>query len=573
MKLVCGIKLTHDGGLALIDTTSGTARLLAAAETEKRANGLRHADLTNADLIVEALADEGLVPDDLGQIVVDGWGKSASSEGLVLSGQPGPRVVRTGPYRQSDDQTPPLHAYHPDTSLPLAGAEYRYASYRHIEGHLAGAYLTSPAAQEGRPAAVLVWDGGAFPELYLVDPDRARVSYLGPIFRIPGSIYSGFSCNVPPFLPDPGWDDRQHHDFHLTMPGKVMAYAGLGQVREEFVAEVIRQLARLDGCWDAPARAFPAVEAAASRLRLTGADILAGFQEAIARLLVEGLGRAVSSLRLPTGTLCFAGGSALNIKWNSAIRDSGLFGSVWVPPFPNDSGGAIGTACAHLMATGAFGGLDWSVYAGPALSASVPPAGWRPVPCSTDQLGALLHVTGKPVVVLGGRAELGPRALGHRSIMASPVLPSTKAALNKAKGREDYRPVAPICLEGRSEEIFLPGGRDPYMLFDHRVRPEWVQRIPAATHVDGTARLQTVNDQEAPLATAIVRAFCRRSSIPVLCNTSANHPGCGFFPDAASAMDWGGTDYVWVDETLFSRAGDIHPLAALEEMPEPGYDR
>ena len=564
MTLICGIKLTHDGGLALIDTTNGTARLLAAAETEKRANGLRHADLSNADLIVEALADEGLAPGDIDQVVVDGWGRSASSEGLILSGRPGPQVVRTGPYRQSDDQTPPLYAYHPDTPLLLAGAEHRYASYRHVEAHLASAYLTSPAAQEDRPASVLVWDGGVFPELYLVNPDQARVNYLGPIFRIPGSVYSGFSCNVPPFLPDPAWNDHQQHDFHLTMPGKVMAYAGLGQVSEEFVAEVTRQLARLDGCWDAPTRIYAAVEPAARRLSLTGADILAGFQEAIARLLVAGLARAARTLRLPTDTLCFAGGSALNIKWNSAIRDSGLFGSVWVPPFPNDSGGAIGTACAHLMATGAFAGLDWSVYAGPALTTSTPSAGWRPVPCSTDQLGALLHATGKPVVVLGGRAELGPRALGHRSIMASPAFRSTKTALNEAKGREDYRPVAPICLEERSAEIFQPGGRDPYMLFDHRVRPEWAQRIPAAIHVDGTARLQTVNDQEAPLPAAIVRAFWRRSGIPVLCNTSANHPGRGFFPDAVSAMDWGGTDYVWADGMLFSRVRSHHSPACLE---------
>jgi predicted NodU family carbamoyl transferase len=151
------------------------------------------------------------------------------------------------------------------------------------------------------------------------------------------------------------------------------AFCGLRQPRWSRISTAAAGLAPTTGLTlsKAAPRIFPAVEPAASRLSLTGVDILAGFQEAIARLLVEGLGHAVSSLHLPTGTLCFAGGSALNIKWNSAIRDSGLFGSVWVPPFPTTAAAPSGQH-AHLMATGAFGGLDWSVYAGPALTASTP---------------------------------------------------------------------------------------------------------------------------------------------------------------------------------------------------------
>jgi carbamoyltransferase len=554
MTLVCGIKLTHDGGLTVIDSPAvGPSRLLAAVEAEKRANGARHAEFADADLILAVLNDLGLTPADIDTFVVDGWGRAAVAEGLPVSGSQGRQFVRTAPYRQSDDSAPPLHRYLPPTTLKLGKAVLRYASYRHVDGHLASAYLTRPRQDSGNPCLVLVWDGGVFPELYLAEPDPGRVRHLGPIFRIPGSIYSGFSCNVPPFLPDSAWNERERRDFHLTMPGKVMAYAGLGELSEEFVADVTSQLVALDGCWDAPGRLYPAVEPTARRLGLSGPDILAGFQEAVARMLVTGLARAQQTLPAPVDTLCFAGGSALNIKWNSAIRASGLFASVWVPPFPNDSGSATGTACAELMAAGEFAMLDWSVYAGPALTGSTAGDGWQAESCDADRLGAVLYETGEPVVVLAGRAELGPRALGHRSILASPVAAATKLLLNQVKGREQYRPVAPMCLEEFSAKIFDPGGPDPYMLFDHRVRPAWYGRIPAVMHVDGTARLQTVNDTDAPVAAAIVRAFFKRSGIPVLCNTSANLAGRGFFPDAASAMEWGRVDRVWVDGTLFTR--------------------
>jgi len=561
MTLVCGIKLTHDGGIALVEATSVGPRLVAATEVEKYDNRPRHADLADTDLIVELLAQFGYKPGDVDQFVVDGWGRQACTAGLPVTGSLGTRMVRTAPYRQSDDDHPVLHQFRPDSPLRLGGRDHSYASYRHVESHLAAAYLTGPAAARREAALVLVWDGGVFPELYLVDPDRRAVEHRGHLFGIPGSVYSGFSCNVPPFSPEPNWDERRTHDFHLTMPGKVMAYAGLGVVDESYVCELRRALARLDGRRDAPGALFDLVHQLAVDRELSGADILATFQETLARLLVEGLARALETVGTPVRTLCFAGGSALNIKWNSAIRASGLFDTVWVPPFPNDSGSAVGTACAHLMGQARYAPLRWSVFCGPALSPSKPPSGWRGEPCSTTELGVLLATSGAPVVVLGGRAELGPRALGHRSILAAPTSPDMVETLNRIKSRESYRPVAPICLEEHSAEVFTPGGADPYMVFDHHVRPRWRNRIPAVVHVDGTARLQTVNDRESPLAAAVLRSFADRTGIPVLCNTSANYLGSGFFPDEASAMDWGGTDYVWADGVLHTRDDNCHPRA------------
>lgn len=552
MALICGFKLEHDGGLALVESTPSGARLVAATEVEKHDNRWRHDALFDADLIEHLFEQLGHGVDEVDRFVVDGW----VGEGFQIWTADGQELIRHAPFRQTDDSTPVLHRYQPSSLLTLAGKPRSYESYRHVESHLASAYLTSPAAAERLPALGLVWDANSFPVVYLVDPVQRTVQYRGWLFGILGGVYEFFSRNVPPFVPDPQWDEVKMWHFLMSNCGKVMAYAGLGSVNEALVREIRRALAALDGRWDifGTDLFFQEVEPAIRRIDLDDASVLASFHEALAQLLVERLADAVKSLKGRVKTLCFVGGSALNIKWNSAIRDSGLFDTVWVPPFPNDSGAAIGAACASLMHRGAFEPLEWSVYSGPALGATQLRPGWHGEKCSVDELGALLATTEEPVVVLSDRAELGPRALGHRSILASPRQERTKGILNQMKGRESYRPVAPMCLEENSSDIFDPGGADPFMLFDHRIRPEWVDRIPAVRHVDGTARLQTVNDRTAPLATAIVRAFAARSGIPVLCNTSANHNGRGFFPDVGSAMDWGRTAYIWSDGMLYSSA-------------------
>jgi carbamoyltransferase len=167
-------------------------------------------------------------------------------------------------------------------------------------------------------------------------------------------------------------------------------------------------------------------------------------------------------------------------------------------------------------------------------------------------LAALLHEEGEPVVVLSGRAELGPRALGNRSILAPATSAAMKDELNRVKDRASYRPVAPICLMSRASEVFAPGGTDPYMLFEHRLRPSWAERLPAIVHLDGTARLQTLDEGSGCAAARILAAYERLSGSPVLCNTSANLNGKGFFPSVASAAAWGGTRRIWSEGRLYT---------------------
>ncbi|MFK0292837.1 carbamoyltransferase C-terminal domain-containing protein [Streptomyces sp. NPDC090442] len=249
------------------------------------------------------------------------------------------------------------------------------------------------------------------------------------------------------------------------------------------------------------------------------------------------------------------------------LRASGLFEDVWIAPFPNDAGAAIGTAACEMIRASGQMALEWDVYSGPRVTTGKLPDGWQEQPCEEGQLAELLHLEGEPVVVLSGRAELGPRALGNRSILAPATDPAMKGRLNLLKGRAAYRPVAPICLASHAREVFAPGTRDPYMLFEHRLRPGWAERVPAIVHLDGTARPQTIDPAQDTATARILTAYQQLSGIPVLCNTSANHNGRGFFPDVASAADWGGTRYIWSEGKLYTRAsvGDVPPLGTTSD--------
>lgn len=554
--LICALKLTHDGGLALVED----GKLLTSVEMEKRHNNKRYQPLDRLEMAEDALSREGIRPRDVDAFVVDGWfprlHQDPQHPSLQVTHHGRELDLPVAPYHE-EPGAEVLHRY-VFTGLPLSHAPGRaYASFHHSAQHLMGAYATSPFARQGLDALALVWDGGMTPVLYRIDPEPLRVTRLGELFPLYGSIFADFCAALPPFEAAARQAGPMRHAMprNLDVAGKAMAYAALGKDNAD-LDPVFTEL--LDGrrlsytMGDYLARTL-----AASDPRwptLGDADLIATFQGYLGRRLQATLTARMADGDLPP-RLCLVGGCALNIKWNNRIRSAGLFDDVWVPPFPNDSGAALGAAVLEGTLGGGRPVLDWNVYQGPQLvSAECDPPGWTSRPCDVEGLARVLHERGEPVVVLTGRAELGPRALGHRSIFAPATDPGMQEHLNRIKDREQYRPVAPVCLEHRAPELFAPGTPDPYMLFDHDTRAAWVDRVPAIVHLDGTARLQTVNADQSPFVHRLLTAYEGLSGVPLLCNTSANHKGRGFFPDVASAAAWGGTQLIWSEQRLYERS-------------------
>ncbi|MFC4008210.1 carbamoyltransferase N-terminal domain-containing protein [Nonomuraea purpurea] len=568
--IVGGLKLTHSGGLALVED----GRLIFNLEVQKQDNSPRYSPVSDLEVIPRMLAEFGYEVSDVDHWAIDGW-DGPTNHVLTLLDHSNPINVTVAPYRETDT-VPSLVEPGYVGQIPLGGQTVTYSSFVHMSSHFGAAYCSSPFARDNEESFVMVWDGGCFPRLYYVTRE-GQVENGGEVFPLIGHSYAMAAQHFGPWRRASGDQSKVVDD--LSVAGKMMAYIAMGTPKDE-IQEIIRGTflrhfeadtpsvadyrRQVIGCGSNGEPSHRYVHAYLTEIRdqveRIGAsedDVLASMHQFVEEFLVE---RLTAKIRAWKGegpwNLAFAGGCALNIKWNSALRAHPMFKCVWVPPFPDDSGSAIGTACTQFAHVKGLSGIEWEARLGPELRRSPHvPVGWSASPCRPEELARILHQTGKPAVLLRGRAELGPRALGGRSIIAPAVDPAMKDLLNRAKKREPYRPVAPICLVEHAPEIFDPGTPDPYMLFDHLVRPEWVDRVPAIMHLDGTARLQTVSRADDPVLATILREYHKWSGIPVLCNTSANFNGYGFFPDAASAMEWGQIDLVWSEGVLYRKIG------------------
>jgi carbamoyltransferase len=288
---------------------------------------------------------------------------------------------------------------------------------------------------------------------------------------------------------------------------------------------------------------------------------------AVQRRLEEVLLDLARWLQARTGdrNLVMAGGVALNCVANSRIWREGPFERVWVQPAAGDSGTALGAAMhvAHAlgetvapMGTAALGrGWDDDALAARLETAGV--AYERPDDIADAVAEAL--AANQVVAWFQGRSEYGPRALGHRSLFADPRRPDNLEKLNDIKGREQFRPVAPMVLAERARTIFDGGPiPSPYMLFTHGVRPGWAERIPAVVHVDGTARIQTVDREQEPLVARMLESFEARTGVPVVVNTSLNTAGRPMVDDPRDALECFGSspvDLLAIGPFVVRRAG------------------
>ncbi|WP_019140170.1 carbamoyltransferase family protein [Noviherbaspirillum massiliense] len=233
--------------------------------------------------------------------------------------------------------------------------------------------------------------------------------------------------------------------------------------------------------------------------------------------------------------LCFAGGTGLNCSTNDRLLRETPFRRVFIPPAPSDAGTSLG--CAVYGLTELLGDpcdYRWdNDYLGPEPDSADIEAVLRDADdLIVECIGQPEHLRARMVDLLcatrvvglyHGRSEFGPRALGHRSILGDPRHAHVRDWINaRVKEREWFRPLAPVVLLERAEEFFDIRRPSPFMQFAAPVRPQAAHLIPAVTHVDCTARLQTVGEQDDPFLRALLQAFEARTGVPVLLNTSFN---------------------------------------------------
>ena len=433
--------------------------------------------------------------------------------------------------------------------LGVPGRKVLFAG--HHQSHAAASFLTAPAER----AAILTTDGvGEWATMTAGSGVRQRggaasISLLREI-RFPhslGMLYSTFTAYL---------------GFHVNEDEyKVMGLAGYGcPVLVDKVRRLIRRTA--DGAFALDLDYFDYHTTAARSYSSRFVDLFgpprnpyepidlqsddgkrfADIAASVQRVLEDTLVDIARSLRRETGLrdLCLGGGVALNGVANARILAEAGFERVFVPPAPGDAGCAIGAALYADRIH--FRNSDRDVpdhpFWGPAVAgddlARVAHEDGQRVEQLDD--GALIEQTaddlmaGRIVGWMDGALELGPRALGHRSILAAPHDVEMRDRINREiKYREQFRPFAPVVpieAAGRYFEMPEGGARlGRFMSGVFPVRPEWRTRLAAITHVDGTARVQTLERQMAPRLYALLEEYEKRSGVPVLLNTSLNLAG------------------------------------------------
>jgi carbamoyltransferase len=290
-----------------------------------------------------------------------------------------------------------------------------------------------------------------------------------------------------------------------------------------------------------PAALFGPARERGGPLEQSHFDLTASLQA----ILEETVLKLAQWLRTASGEtqLAMAGGVALNCVMNAKLRDAKIFDEVWVQPAAGDAGTALGAALyvdaqERSKALKKPAPREWTMehaYWGPEYSddeieqllrwAKLP---YRVLDNVAEETAELL-LQDKIIGWFQGRMEFGPRALGARSILASPLKAEMQQRLNELKDREDFRPVAPVVPVDELAAWFTPaeanGGEAPFMLFVYQVRPEQAPKIPAVCHADLSARVQTVRRDTNPRYYDLLKAFGAKTGVPVLVNTSFNVRG------------------------------------------------
>jgi hydroxymethyl cephem carbamoyltransferase len=484
--LVLGLNAGHDNAFAAVKD----GELLFCQEAEKDSFE-RHSGVTTTG-VLNALEHLGEMPD-----VIAHSGNWLPGTGTLGAGYLGTARV---------DQRP----------MNILGRSVTLVSSTHERSHIMSSIALSPRSDTFLRAA-LVWEG-LLGKLYLVD-DRGVVTREVEVLSSPGTRWGLLFALSDPEFPDTGGYPRD------SDAGKLMALAAYGDAAEAdpAVTAIVDRVLTMKEVWPAAKSAFedtPIYNAGPE------SDVTKAAAALLSKRMFEIFSKAALE-NLPQGLpLHISGGCGLNCDWNRMWRDLGHFSSVFVPPCANDSGEAIGAVADALLLTTGDPYIDWDVYTGLDFEQDSYPdtAMWR-LRAVDDVAVATALADGRVFAWVQGRTELGPRALGNRSLLADPSDRRMLDRLNSIKQRERYRPIAPCCRVEDLSKVFDTDFEDPYMLYFRMVTSE---RLAAVTHVDGSARCQTVSRKTNKRLHELLCAVADRTGIGALCNTSLNWKGLGF---------------------------------------------
>ncbi|MBH2004032.1 MAG: proline dehydrogenase [Sphingobacteriia bacterium] len=484
----------HDGAFAYLDD----GHLVASIEAEKHSR-YRHSTLSIPD-VFSALAELKEVPDVLCR---GGWWPSEGylSEHRFQAGYHG--------VSNSDIIV---------GSQRLLGKAVRYFSSSHERSHLLCAFGMSNLPK-GTPCYALLWEGviGSF---YKIDAALNLIK-LADVMPEPGHRYALLYG-----LGDPTFDKSVAEFSRFSDAGKLMALASFSKRRkpsddEEKIIEFLMQ-----DCLHLKPKECETLRH--YRHYNVGLDDqeFRNFAGIVSDKIFDRFYQYAKSNMKERIPLLISGGCGLNCDWNTKWREADLFSEVFVPPVANDSGSAIGTAIdAQFHFTG-NPKINWNVYSGLEFIASdtFDSSLFDEYETNFTMIAEML-ANNLIIGWVNGKYEIGPRALGNRSILASPFEEKTRERLNQIKQREQFRPIAPVCLEEDAERWFGCHGPSPFMLYTQLVSTD---ALAAVTHVNRTARIQTVSSVTNSPLYKLLMAFKALTGYGILCNTSLNFKGRGF---------------------------------------------
>tara|TARA_R100000734_G_C3318902_1_gene113708 strand:+ start:3237 stop:4805 length:1569 start_codon:yes stop_codon:yes gene_type:complete len=387
----------------------------------------------------------------------------------------------------------------------------------HQFGHASGAFYQSDLQE----AKIISFDGGGndgcFNFYNATREKGVELDWMDYDYNI-GEKYAEIGRYTPSIRQDP-WSFA-----YLVYAGKLMGLSGYGSIRKEWIPSLRKYYKGHDNFKFSKLRNYAQLKKDLNLPKCLEGDLELDMSRTSQKIF-EDIFYEVSKdyIDASKGNLILSGGCALNILNNTAVNN---ITRTFIPPNPNDSGLSLGFMLSYLKPKTAFD----ATYMGPEVwdknSLHEYVHKHKSDYITPEKIIDDLLIPGKIIGVVRGRSEIGPRALGNRSILCNPSIPNMKDILNKkVKNREYYRPFAPVVRLKDVNKFFEFNQESRWMSFCPKVKEEYKSKLEAITHIDGTARVQTVTQKQNPWLYELLTWMDQRTGIGVLLNTSFNIAG------------------------------------------------